>query len=201
MLGEQHQVFSTNVQLNAALAEGDLMLNPSLARCLMEHLPLRFRLAVGASAGPEWTLRYTAKAHGISMATLYRNLSGFQGTILLLRDDEDYIFGGFAPDAWEPSGKFYGSGEAFVFTFGCIASGSDLQVRAYPWTSHNTWCMYADMQVLAMGGGEGHHAVALESDLLHGFSSPTPTFGNPVLASKEEFILRDIEIWSLEETS
>eukprot|EP00971_Amphidinium_carterae_P141880 2810475-Amphidinium_carterae.1 len=49
-------------------------------RCLMEHLPLRFRLAVGASAGPEWTLRYTAKAHGISMATLYRNLSGFQGT-------------------------------------------------------------------------------------------------------------------------
>mmetsp|Transcript_28733 Transcript_28733/g.66696 ORF Transcript_28733/g.66696 Transcript_28733/m.66696 type:complete len:724 (-) Transcript_28733:111-2282(-) len=172
------------------------LLTIEMARCVQEHLPLRFRLS---SSIMEWSMCYSPKAHGISMATMYRNLANVRGTLLFVQDDEDHIFGGFAPNAWEPSGKFYGSGEAFVFTFGNTALTSNPEVAVYPWTSQNTWCMYADMQVLAMGGGEGRHAVAVESSFLHGFSAPTPTFGNPILASKEEFIVRDVEVWSLDE--
>jgi len=84
-----------------------------------------------------------------------------------------------------------------VFSFEQL--GESPEVRVYPWTSQNSCFMYSDFELLAMGGGEGRHAVVVRSDLLRGNSSPTLTFGNPMLASSEEFVVRDIEIWAFEE--
>mmetsp|Transcript_116160 Transcript_116160/g.339728 ORF Transcript_116160/g.339728 Transcript_116160/m.339728 type:complete len:401 (+) Transcript_116160:190-1392(+) len=170
------------------------LLTPQLAECLLDYLPIGLRLP----GAVEWVLRYTPKAHGVSMETLYRNLADREKSILLVEDAEFHLFGGFAPAAWEPChGRFYGSGEAFVFSFGRL--GGEPEVRAYTWTSRNGCFMYADHELLAMGGGDGRHAVRVRSDLLRGCSSPTATYGNPTLAGSEEFVVRDLEVWTLEE--
>lgn len=191
----QHQTRpcqSSTVRLR--LGDVKTLLTHALAECLVDYLPIGLRLP----GAVEWVLRYTPKAHGVSMATLFRNLADHDNTVLVIKDSEAHVFGGFAPAPWEPCpGRFYGSGEAFVFTFGQLGEQAELQV--YPWSNKNSCFMYSDNDLLAMGGGDGRHAVVVRNDLLHGCSSPTVTFGNPTLAGFEEFIVRDLEIWALEE--
>lgn len=185
------------VALNpGSILAGQTLLSRVLAESILDYLPVSLRLP-GAI---EWVLRYTPKAHGVSLATLYRNVADRDNTILIVQDSESRIFGGFAPSAWEPKGKFYGSGEAFVFSFSCLADPSAVpEFQLYPWTSANSFIMYSDSDLFAMGGGDGRHALAIRNDLLHGLSSPTATFGNPTLAASEEFVVRDLEVWALEE--
>jgi len=131
---------------------------------------------------------------------MYRNVAEHEKSIVLIQDTNDYIFGGFAPATWAPSTRFYGSGEAFVFSFGWVkASTAPEQVNFYPWTSQNECFMYADHDLFGMGGGDGRHAFVIQQDLLKGHSSPTPTFRNDVLAGSDDFVVRNIEVWALEE--
>lgn len=171
------------------------VLTKDLAEALLEYLPVGLRLP----GLVQWVLRYTPKAHGVSLATMFRNLAERTKTVVIIQDTEDYLFGGFATSAWEPCSRFYGSGEAFVFSFGKVKDDASPQVQFFPWSSVNECCMYADQQMFGMGGGEGRHAFLIQSDLLQGHSSPTPTFRNTILAANEEFVVRDIEVWSLEE--
>jgi len=169
---------------------GQTLLTRALAELIADFLPVSLR----TPGAVEWVLRYTPKAHGVSMSTLYRNLAQCEKSVVVVTDTEGRIFGGFAPEPWEPRSKFYGSGEAFVFFF----DGTE-ELRFFPWATTNSYFMYSDFSVLAMGGGDGRHAFAIRSDLLHGSSSPTSTFGNPVLAASEDFVVRDVELWALTE--
>mmetsp|Transcript_96833 Transcript_96833/g.273671 ORF Transcript_96833/g.273671 Transcript_96833/m.273671 type:complete len:517 (-) Transcript_96833:58-1608(-) len=227
--------------LRATLRPGEVA-RPLLTQCLAEriydHLPVCLRVP----GVIEWALCYTPKVHGVSLATLFRNVAGRGMTLLLIQDSEEHVFGGFAPVPWEPRGRFYGSGEAFVFSCGRLhaadgrgdggfgrvapapavnsndseAVGSQdvegrptttqsdesldaLQPSIYPWTLKNNYFMYSDSDLIAMGGGDGHHSIAIFEDLLKGHSSWTPTFGNPTLASAPDFVVRDLEIWAFED--
>mmetsp|Transcript_60140 Transcript_60140/g.130431 ORF Transcript_60140/g.130431 Transcript_60140/m.130431 type:complete len:368 (-) Transcript_60140:103-1206(-) len=172
------------------------LLAKSLAECIFDYLPVSVRVP-GAT---EWVLSYTPKVHGVSLTTMFRNVGKHSKTVLVVQDSQEYIFGGFAPEPWEPqSSHFYGTGEAFVFSFGRVVEGTRPTMRAFPWTSKNSYFMYSDYELIAMGGGDGRHAVSVFQDLLHGHSSPTETFGNSILAGTEDFIVRDLEIWALEE--
>jgi len=185
---------AVEVALRSGCVEKPL-LTQAMVACLLEHLPVSLRVP----GAVEWVLRYSPKAHGVSLATLFRNLEGCEHTILLIQDVEEHVFGGFAPVPWEPChGRFYGSGEAFVFSFGKLV-GEAAVLNHFPWSCTNSCFMYSDSDLLAMGGGDGHHAVVIRNDLLRGCSSPTATFGNPGLASSEEFVVRDLEIWALEQ--
>lgn len=170
------------------------LLSGLMAECVSEYLPVTLRIP----GAVEWVLRYTPKAHGVSLSTLYRNLGNYEKSVVLVQDTAFRVFGGFAPEAWEPKGKFFGGAEAFVFTFTSLSAECP-QLQLFPWTSKNNYVMYADRSCLGMGGGDGRHAFAIEGDLLRGTSSPTPTFANPVLAASKEFVVRDMEVWSLEE--
>lgn len=171
------------------------MLTQALAQSLVDFLPVQLRLP----GAVEWILKYTPKAHGVSLSTLYRQVAASEKTVLMVRDAEEHVFGGFVPVPWAPKGKFYGSGESFVFKFGCPGEAPVPDV--YTWTSRNAFFQYADNTLLAMGGGDGHHALALCNDLLRGHSSPTVTFGNPTLSKSQEFVVRDLEVWALQEIS
>eukprot|EP00930_Biecheleria_cincta_P025058 TRINITY_DN17878_c0_g2_i1.p1 TRINITY_DN17878_c0_g2~~TRINITY_DN17878_c0_g2_i1.p1 ORF type:complete len:370 (-),score=78.35 TRINITY_DN17878_c0_g2_i1:39-1148(-) len=92
------------------------LLTKDLADSLRGWLPVNLRLP----GVVEWVLRYSPKAHGVSFSTLFRNMATLEKSIVIIQDTEDYIFGGFAPAVWAPFSKFYGSGEAFVFSFGVL---------------------------------------------------------------------------------
>lgn len=188
-----------------------ILLNYSMAKSLLKYLPAGQRVP-GASV---WKLCYKPIAHGTSMATLHRMLAGCERTLLLVRDADDHVFGGFAPLPWKVGRRFHGSGEAFVFKFGKLANlaatsdaeveevqdpADPIEVKVFPWTQLNHHFMYASPRLLAMGGGDGQYALAIHEGLLRGHSSSTPTFGNPPLSSVQggDFVLKDMEVWSLE---
>eukprot|EP00405_Crypthecodinium_cohnii_P037276 CAMPEP_0206536070 /NCGR_PEP_ID=MMETSP0325_2-20121206/6527_1 /ASSEMBLY_ACC=CAM_ASM_000347 /TAXON_ID=2866 /ORGANISM="Crypthecodinium cohnii, Strain Seligo" /LENGTH=1127 /DNA_ID=CAMNT_0054033205 /DNA_START=24 /DNA_END=3407 /DNA_ORIENTATION=- len=172
----------------------ETLLTATLAECILDGLPVGLRLP----GSVEWVLRYSPKVHGVSLATMFRNLAEQENTILIVKDADLKVFGGFAPAAWAPRGKFYGSGEAVVFEF-LKSDHGDLDIRFYPWTSRDRFIMYADHDVFGFGGKDGKHALSIRSDLLNGFSCPTDTYGNPTLANSLEFVVKDLEVWSLEE--
>lgn len=173
------------------------ILTQSLAEQLFDYLPISVR-APGAT---DWLLCYTPKEHGTSLSTLYRRAADSEMTLLVVQDAEGNVLGGFAPQAWEQRGRFYGSGESFVFSFRRPLGGGEEELQVFTWTSQNSYFMYSDADLLAMGGGDGHYAIAISHDLLRGHSAPTPTFGNPCLASSEEFVVRDLELWAFEPVS
>jgi hypothetical protein len=171
------------------------ILTQSIAKSMKEALPL----VLGLAGEVEWCLKYTPKTHGISMETLLRNVRRSKNTLIIVEDADGRIFGGFASEPWVPQGhrRFYGSGESFLFSYAREEDGPP-EIQLYPWTAKNNFIQYVDHDIIAMGCGDGQHAFALHEDLLRGHSSPTPTFGNPALAASEEFVVKDIEIWSLE---
>lgn len=172
------------------------LLTEPLAVALFSYLPALVRI----EGAVEWVLRYTPKAHGQSLRNLYRKVARDKRTLLLVQDTEGHVFGGYAPEAWEPSPRFYGSGEAFVFSFGRLDECSQgPQPKIYPWNCKNSYFQHCDDCGLAMGGGNGGHAFFLAEDLRHGVSGPTETFGNPILASMEEFNVKDLEVWAFAE--
>lgn len=175
------------------------ILTEHLAIALWEYLPATVRVGDGI----KWVLRYTPKAHGISLQTLFRNCEKHDMTLLLVQDAENHVFGGFAAEPWEISTRFYGSGEAFVFSFGQLTPDAVYDTPPVPsiftWTAANNYFMFSDDAGIAMGGGNGRHAIFLASGLLRGCSGPTETFGNPTLAAGEEFVVKDMEIWAFEE--
>lgn len=50
------------------------------------------------------------------MNTFFHKVVGKRDTVLLVKDDRGFVFGGFVPSEWKNSSKeFYGTGECFVF--------------------------------------------------------------------------------------
>lgn len=60
----------------------------------------------------------------------------------------------------------------------------------------NDFFMFSAPQSVGVGGG-GHFALFLDGELLHGTSGTSETFGNPCLASGEDFTIGKIELWGL----
>lgn len=68
--------------------------------------------------GYSWTLAFTTTTMGFSLKSLYRALSRYEGPVLLIiRDNEQSIFGAFSSCSLKPSESFYGTGETYLFTF------------------------------------------------------------------------------------
>jgi TLD len=95
---------------------------------------IRTRLPALARLSTSWTLLYSIDQHGISLNTLYtrceahREKSGFgssQGTLLVMRDSGNTVFGAWIGDGIKLSkGAYCGSGESCVFVFFSSRVGS-----------------------------------------------------------------------------
>ncbi|XP_034269969.1 TLD domain-containing protein 2 [Pantherophis guttatus] len=151
---------------------------------LTPHLPPR------VTAYP-WNLVYCTARDGFSLKTMYRSMSNLASPVLLvIRDTDGQIFGAFSSTAIHVSSCFYGNGETFLFSF-------TPQLKVFKWTGKNTFFMKGDADSLAIGGGSGKFGLWLDGDLNHGGSHPCETFNNEALSPKEEFLIRDLEVWTL----
>jgi hypothetical protein len=65
----------------------------------------------------EWVLLFSINRDGVSMQTFYSKVKGRDNTMLLFKDNNDRVFGGYCNEEWHDSRKFYGTGENFVFYF------------------------------------------------------------------------------------
>ncbi|KAJ0088766.1 hypothetical protein Patl1_32670 [Pistacia atlantica] len=64
----------------------------------------------------EWKLLYHSALNGLSFNTFLGSISNDEGpTLLIIKDKEGYIYGGYASQPWEKHGDFYGDMKSFLF--------------------------------------------------------------------------------------
>lgn len=143
--------------------------------------------------GYPWTLTFSTEQNGFSLKSLYRKMSSLpQGPVLLfIKDTNDKIFGAMSSCTFVVSDHFYGNGEMFLFSL-----LDDGELRHWPWSGENNYFIKGNKESLAIGAGEGLFGLWLDEDLYHGRSHPCSTFGNECLSSKEDFVIKALEIWA-----
>ncbi|XP_008275183.1 nuclear receptor coactivator 7 [Stegastes partitus] len=151
---------------------------------LAAHMPAR-------TQGYPWHLVYSTAVHGSSLKTLYRNMAGLDSPVLLvIKDMHKKVFGAFSSDPFRVTKYCYGTGETFLFSF-------NPDFHAYRWSGDNSYFVGGNNESLQIGGGSGRFALWLDADLYHGASFPCPTFHNAPLSSQEDFIVQDLEVWTM----
>ena len=68
-------------------------------------------------AGLSWRLLYSLRKHGASLETLLNRAADRRDTLLVVRDDRGAVFGCFTAEPWARVRGYFGSGDAWVFTF------------------------------------------------------------------------------------
>lgn len=104
------------------------------------------------------------------------------------------MFGGYASEAWEKHGTFYGSAASFLFqlepAFAVhFASGVNENFQ---------WCAQKFSQLpngVGFGGQVGYYSLLINDDLDSGMSRPAATFAAPCLAAAETFEIDRVECW------
>lgn len=56
----------------------------------------------------EWELLFSSAQHGHSFNALLMKVLDAGPTLLLVRDKQGHLFGGFASESWHKNGQFYG---------------------------------------------------------------------------------------------
>eukprot|EP00088_Acartia_fossae_P069422 TRINITY_DN9063_c0_g1_i1.p1 TRINITY_DN9063_c0_g1~~TRINITY_DN9063_c0_g1_i1.p1 ORF type:complete len:438 (+),score=86.78 TRINITY_DN9063_c0_g1_i1:114-1427(+) len=139
-----------------------------------------------------WTLMYSLKKDGCSLANLYSRLKNYDHTLLLIIvDTKRTIFGAvLSPPSLKLRGKtYYGTCETFVFTF-------YPRLQKYHASGENNYFIMGMPDGITIGGWLP--ALWLDSNLERGTTSNSPTFDNLPLTD-ESFTVRDIECWALAE--
>ncbi|XP_021456336.2 nuclear receptor coactivator 7 isoform X2 [Oncorhynchus mykiss] len=152
---------------------------------------LACRLPARAQGYP-WRLAYSTAEHGTSLKTLYRSLLDVDSPVLLvIKDMDNQLFGGYSTHPFRVSEHCYGTGETFLFSF-CP------EIKMYHWTGQNSYFVKGNIDSLQMGGGGGQIGLWVDADLYHGTTSSCATFHNQPLATQKDFTIHSVEVWAFE---
>ncbi|NXL96346.1 TLDC1 protein, partial [Tyrannus savana] len=155
------------------------------------HLPVELQ--------HKWQLLFSSRLHGESFSQLCGHIVNKGPCILILKDLDGFVFGGFASHSWEVKPQFQGDNRCFLFSvFPSLA--------VYTYTGYNDHFMYLNNgqqtmpNGLGMGGQHGYFGLWIDSDYGKGHSKAKPrctTYNSPQLSAKEEFTLDAMEVWAV----
>lgn len=172
-------------QLKSILDVGKIMF-------LNDQLPTELR--------SKWRLLFNSQIHGESFATFLGKIQNKGPTVLIIEDDQRYIFGGFAPNSWNLHPKFVGNDSALLFTL-------QPTMQSFNTSGYNDHYQYLNTNQqtmpngLGMGGQFEYWGLWLDCEYGLGQSSETcTTFKNYKQLSKNKaFNVRNIEVWGVGE--
>ncbi|EGF79218.1 hypothetical protein BATDEDRAFT_37107 [Batrachochytrium dendrobatidis JAM81] len=150
---------------------------------------------------PDWSLSFSTKLHGQSWTIFLNAIIPPASSLIILRDRDGYIFGGFASMPWTTNPHFYGESSSFLFSI-------SPKMEIYRSTGINTNHQYLNTgrQTLPNGLGFGGQieffGLWISNQFDHGNSMAKPistTFGNPQLSKKEEFEIDFVEVWCVKQ--
>jgi hypothetical protein len=140
-------------------------------------------------------LIYTMSKDGCSMKTFYYKSEGIKNSILLVKDDNQNVFGAFISEEFRsnPQG-FYGTGETFLFSF-----FKSERIHCFPSTGLNDYYIYSDDKRVCFGCSDNYFSLSLENEFMTGYTKTTQTYKNPPLSTKENFFISKLELWTFQE--
>jgi len=91
----------------------EILLNSYICNGIYHNFPKRLRIKRSL------TLLYSLQNHGSSLKTFYERSNAGYGTaqVLVIKDDNDHIFGCFTAEPFKVNNGFYGTGESFLFKY------------------------------------------------------------------------------------
>eukprot|EP00826_Nyctotherus_ovalis_P065745 TRINITY_DN9671_c0_g1_i6.p1 TRINITY_DN9671_c0_g1~~TRINITY_DN9671_c0_g1_i6.p1 ORF type:complete len:164 (-),score=29.58 TRINITY_DN9671_c0_g1_i6:448-939(-) len=69
-----------------------------------------------------WEVRFRVNTDGVSMRTFFAKLEKYNPSIILVQSVNNCVFGALVSEMWHPTTRFYGTGEAFLFSFKVCSS-------------------------------------------------------------------------------
>ena len=112
-------------------------------------------------------------------------------SILVIKDEDGNIFGGYASEVWQPKFTFFGTGECFLFSY-----FKENRINVYNSTGENEHYMYGDNDQICMGCSDDYFSLSLRNNLLDGYSKKTKTYNNECLNDKDKFTIVKLELWT-----
>ncbi|KAG0255989.1 hypothetical protein BG011_004825 [Mortierella polycephala] len=148
---------------------------------------------------PPLRLLFSSKTSGASFSTLLQKTM-YQGpTLVVMKDEDGYIFGAYADQDWEQGPKFYGTDRSFLFTI-------RPNFRIYRPSRVNNNFQYLDSGTKTLPNGMGfggqlrYFGLWLASDFQNGQSAAEPlcsTYQSPRLSKQQNFKLDEMEVWQV----
>jgi len=148
----------------------------------------------------EWNLLYHSSLHGQSFNTfLGKVTNGDAQTVLIVKDTEGSVYGGYASQPWERHSDFYGDMKTFLFKlypqasiFRPTGANKNLQWCAINFSSENI------PNGIGFGGQPHHFGLFLSANFDHGHSFTCSTFTSPPLSKTNRFRPEVIECWGIQ---
>ncbi|KAF7804257.1 TLD domain-containing protein 1 [Senna tora] len=147
----------------------------------------------------EWKLLYHSSLNGLSFNTFLGNISNHEGpTVLIIKDKEGCIYGGYASQPWGRHAEFYGDMKCYLFQLNPKASifrptgaNSNLQWFAVNFTSEDI------PNGIGFGGQVNHFGLFVSANFDQGHTFSCSTFGSPCLSNTNYIIPEVIECWGV----
>ena len=136
---------------------------------------------------------FSISVDGCALRTFYSKCEGISNSVLVVKDNENNIFGAYASDTFSPQCQFYGTGECFLFSF-----FKENRIHVYNSTGKNDHYMYCDHEQICFGCSDDYFSLALTNDFLDGYSKETQTYDNECLTKSDKFTIVKLELWGFE---
>lgn len=191
------EIQHTNRNMLTKLVGVSNLINESHVMQLKRHLPPH-------PQSNDWYLLYDSKKMGLAITSFTDKVLGRGPTILIIKDTNGNIFGGFGSESWKKSPKYYGNNQCFLFNI----KGDTVNI--FPAANRNSNYMYFNFgnqynpyNGLAMGGtGKfDYFCLALDKNFSKGESrgSLMTYSSSPCLLGEEAlddtFTIDTIEVW------
>lgn len=147
----------------------------------------------------QWVLVYHSSAHGLSFNTFLGKLAIVQGpSVLVVKDKQGCVYGGYASQPWEKHSDFYGDMKSFLFTLHPKAA-------IYRPTGKNTnlqWCAanFSSESIpngVGFGGQVHHFGLFINAAFEGGHTRHSVTYNNPPLSSQSNILPDVVECWAV----
>ncbi|CAL9094721.1 unnamed protein product [Musa acuminata var. zebrina] len=147
----------------------------------------------------EWQLLYHSAVNGLSFSTFLGNISNGDGpTVLIIKDTEGYVYGGYASQPWERQSDFYGDMKSFLFQlypkasiFRPTGANNNLQWCAVNFSSDSI------PNGIGFGGRANHFGLFLSANFDQGHTFSCTTFNSPCLSKTSKIHPETIECWGV----
>ncbi|CAA0401000.1 EF-hand domain [Arabidopsis suecica] len=152
----------------------------------------------------EWKLLYHSSVHGQSFNTFLGHTSntGMSASVLIIKDTEGYVYGGYASQPWERYSDFYGDMKSFLFQLNPKAAiyrptgaNTNIQWCATNFTSENI------PNGIGFGGKINHFGLFISASFDQGQTFECTTFGSPSLSKTSRIQPEVIECWGIVQAS
>uniref|UniRef100_A0A0R0EQE1 TLDc domain-containing protein n=1 Tax=Glycine max TaxID=3847 RepID=A0A0R0EQE1_SOYBN len=147
----------------------------------------------------DWNLLYHSSLNGLSFNTFLGNISNHAGpTVLIIKDKEGYIYGGYASQPWERHADFYGDLKCFLFQLNPVAS----IFRPTGANNNLQWCAinFSSEDIpngIGFGGRVNHLGLFISANFDQGHTFSCTTFGSPCLSKTNRILPEVIECWGV----